>query len=196
MKNPPYSSEAQRKKSKKRWGDQLKRFWSNVDKRGPEECWPWLGHEANGGYGELYFDGSQQRAHRVSWQLHKGSIPEGLCVLHRCDYAPCCNPNHLFLGTRKENMDDMARKGRRRNVPAIGEANGSAKLSEADVRLIRRIYSRRECTQIELAKRFKVKQATISSVVLGKSWRHIIEPILARLSRALPNGAKFTAGRS
>ena len=88
------------------------RFWPKVDKRGPEECWPWLG-ASNGGYG-LISDGKGKhlRATRASILIHSGPFDKSLIVCHKCDNPPCVNPNHLFLGTFKDNMKDMHRKNR------------------------------------------------------------------------------------
>lgn len=87
-------------------------FWHLVDKRGPDDCWPWQG-SLYVGYGRIK-DGQRGRvgAHRVSWELHHGPIPDGLWVLHRCDNPPCVNPAHLFLGTPGDNVRDMHAKGR------------------------------------------------------------------------------------
>jgi hypothetical protein len=95
------------------------RFWSKVDKRGPDECWPFTGRtNGNGaypGYGWIRGPEANRRplaAHRISWELHNGPIPDGLFVLHKCDFPPCTNPAHLFLGTNRDNMRDAAAKGR------------------------------------------------------------------------------------
>lgn len=87
------------------------RFWEKVVK-GPG-CWSWTSSTSEkGGYGFLSDRGEKVYAHRLSWELHRGPIPVGLWVLHSCDNPPCCNPEHLFLGTRTDNMQDAARKGR------------------------------------------------------------------------------------
>lgn len=96
------------------------RFWPRVNKAGPihavlgTPCWLWTGAPDNRGYGRLSttLGGSVLKAHRLSWEIANGAIPEGLCVLHRCDNPPCVNPEHLFLGTRPDNARDMADKGR------------------------------------------------------------------------------------
>jgi hypothetical protein len=87
------------------------RFWRNVDKRGPDECWPWQSSTNQWGYGTASLAGRPKLAHRIAWELAYGAIPVGICVLHRCDTPGCCNPAHLWLGTRKDNMRDMLRKG-------------------------------------------------------------------------------------
>jgi hypothetical protein len=102
-----------------------KKFWSKINKRGPRHpslagfCWVWTGKlkkGSGGGYGILteMVDGKERcyRAHRVSWELHYGPIPDNLCVLHKCDNRACVRPTHLFLGTRGQNTEDMVAKGR------------------------------------------------------------------------------------
>ena len=82
-------------------------FWKFVDVKSENECWVWKGNRFSTGYGRCSFG----RAHRVAWELIHGVIPEGMFVLHSCDNKPCCNPKHLFLGTRKDNAQDAKRKG-------------------------------------------------------------------------------------
>src|ERR1051326_6204138 len=98
-----------------------KRFWARVNTNGPTvraelgPCWVWTGG-TDGNYGTLCLRGSSVKAHRLSWEIHFGAIPDGLWVLHRCDNPPCVNPAHLFLGTRSDNMLDAGQKGRIRTV--------------------------------------------------------------------------------
>lgn len=91
----------------------MDRFWSKVDKSG--DCWEWTACRTRAGYGQFKSDGRLHRAHRLAWALTNGPIPEGKHVLHRCDNPGCVNPDHLFLGSHQDNMDDMSNKGRRKN---------------------------------------------------------------------------------
>jgi hypothetical protein len=94
-----------------RWsGNPVDRFWEKVDKSG--DCWLWTGHRGCKGYGAAWAEGRHQAAHRVSWELAFGAIPDGLHVLHHCDNPPCVNPDHLWLGTNSDNQRDCVAKGR------------------------------------------------------------------------------------
>lgn len=89
------------------------RFWSKVEKNGPDECWPWLGAHDGRGYGQFYLNGRTRRATQVSWELaHKKSFPKGKMCCHTCDNPPCVNPRHLWPGTMSENIIDSFQKGR------------------------------------------------------------------------------------
>lgn len=94
----------------------MDRFWSKIDRASPNECWPWTRSKSVGGYGHWsYWEDGKCRsttAHRQAWTLINGPIPKGLQVLHKCDNPPCCNPNHLWLGTHADNMADKVAKGR------------------------------------------------------------------------------------
>ena len=110
------------------------RFWQKVDSTGGENaCWPWNGARDSCGYGGVSINYKNHGAHRISFVLSSGVIPRGLCILHRCDNPPCCNPAHLFTGTHYENTIDKIKKGRAVRQPRI-----IRKLSDEDVREIRR----------------------------------------------------------
>jgi len=151
-----------------------RRFWAKVDVRGPDECWLWTGSTIRSGYGMVNVKRKSKLAHRVSWELQNGPIPDGggwhgTCVLHRCDVRNCVNPAHLFLGTHRDNMLDMGAKGRGRQPR--GEATAGAKLTESDVLEIRRRYAGGGWTQTELGDEFGVTQANISLIVRAeRNW--------------------------
>ena len=152
-----------------------KQFWARVERQGPEDCWEWQGSRLPAGYGTFGSLGKTLYAHRVSWELHFGAVPQGLFVCHKCDNPPCCNPVHLFLGTQGDNLQDMKQKGRSQ----VGERHWNVKLSETQVLEIRNRYSRGQITQDELAKEFGVSQGTIWDIVGGNSWSHLpIQPYL------------------
>lgn len=137
-------------------------FW------GGERCHEWTGHLQPNGYGQFNIDRKARYAHRVSWELNRGAIPDGLYVLHRCDNRKCVNPNHLFLGTFHQNMADMMAKKRQ---PA-GMRNAHARLTDDSIRVIRSSSLK----QAELAAMFGVSQPTISEIRAGKIWR-LVEKI-------------------
>jgi hypothetical protein len=147
------------------------RFWKKVAKG--DGCWNWIGRRNALGYGFLKaLNGRRQvRAHRISWELHFGPIPDGLAVLHRCDNPPCVRPDHLFLGTQTDNMRDMWTKGRGRSdwTTHRGAGNGRAKLSEADVLAIRASTE----SGVALARQYGVTKCSISAVRLQRTWRHL-----------------------
>jgi hypothetical protein len=95
-------------KQRKKKAPLIQRFWEKIDKRGPDECWPWLGSRLKRcGHGRININGTVRLAHRVAYELQNGPIPPGLVVRHRCNFAPCCNPAHLELGTQADNMRDI-----------------------------------------------------------------------------------------
>lgn len=146
------------------------RFWPKVDtSSGPDLCWPWMGKSDPNGYG--YFEAEGYRgAHRVSYFLAYGAIPDGMFVCHRCDNPPCVNPGHLFLGTQADNMSDMWRKGR---GASPFHARPLAKLTEEDVREIRRVV-RSGVPQSEMAAKYGVSRPTISNLIARKTWAHVV----------------------
>lgn len=152
------------------------RFWSKVDRRDDDDCWEFTGANDAGGYGRFHIGlsrGSCMLAHRVSFGLTNGFLPEAVC--HRCDNPKCCNPNHLFAGTRAINNADMASKGRNR-VPRPsmrGEKHHQAKITDDEAATIRERYSSSEVTQRSLAREYGVSQRSIAKVVNGVSFRNV-----------------------
>jgi len=146
----------------------LTRFWAKVEKR-PAGCWLWTGSRDGCGYGTF----SVGRAHRVSWIIANGPIPQGMRVLHHCDVPPCVRPDHLFLGTPKANNIDFMIKGRRHyNWPMYGEKHPAVKLTEAQVLGIERRRKSGEKTQA-LANEFSVSIATVNYICAHRRWRHL-----------------------
>lgn len=153
----------------------LQRFMAKVD-LDPSGCWQWTGAPSDstptGAYGRMRIYGVQERAHRVSWLLHKGAIPDGLQVLHRCDNPKCVNPEHLFLGTNADNVADRVSKGRSGWQERKGEAHPMSKLRESDVRAIRERHSAGE-RQSVLAREFRVDRATVCEIISRRKWAHV-----------------------
>ncbi len=149
------------------------RFWGKVDKRGPDECWPWTGARTECDYGQIRDDGRTRKAHRVSWEIHNGAIPVGSHVLHHCDNPPCVNPAHLFLGTHQDNMRDMKTKGRAdRANKARGEDCARARLSESDVTELRKLFSERRTTRA-LSNQFNISMEQVRNIASRRHWRHV-----------------------
>lgn len=151
------------------------RFWSHVEKS--DGCWLWKGKvrkrtsAAVLNYGILSGSSKDEKdryAHRLSWELHFGPIPDKTQVLHVCDNPPCVRPDHLFLGTQTDNHNDMKLKGRSNR----GERNGFAKLTEDDVRSIRSWYKRGR-TQKHIASGFGITPSGVSLIIRRKTWRHV-----------------------
>ena len=132
----------------------------------PNLCVVWTGPRNNLGYGKVaQGDGTGRFVHRVAWARYHGPIPEDMCVLHRCDNPPCFNLDHLFLGTRRENLEDMTRKGRRSH----GEGHGTAKLTDAIMREI----LRSSASNMSFARRLGVSSSVIDDIKNRRTWRHV-----------------------
>ena len=129
-------------------------------------CWLWTGAKSRLGYGCLRVGGKYRSAHRHSWMIHRGSIPVGMCVLHKCDVRSCVNPDHLFIGTQLENVADRDAKGRMADTK--GTRNGRAKVNEDVVRRMRASGSLREAR--EIGAEFGMSRYSVYSVMSGRSW--------------------------
>ena len=152
----------------------VERFWRKVNIGKEDECWLWKVGKDKYGYGTFNVNYEIFLAHRIAYELTCGSIPDGLCVLHKCDNPPCCNPAHLFLGTRADNNKDKKEKGRApRSMGRKGEANSMAKLTIIEVKAIREEYAMKNVTQATLARKYDVYQGTIQKIVTRKHWKHI-----------------------
>lgn len=152
------------------------RYWSKVDRHTTAGgCWLWVGRRDSAGYGTIRWrqpDGrpTLKRATHLAWKVTYGEWPaRGTSLCHRCDNPPCVRVDHLFRGTNRTNTADRTEKGR----GAAGRRNGSARLSDDDVRAIRARYAAGDVTQTTLAAEFGVSQSLVSLIVLDKNWRHV-----------------------
>ncbi len=137
-------------------------------------CWLWAGSHISDGYGSVSIGGKPTRAHRAFYSHFVGPIPDGMFVCHKCDVRPCVNPDHLFLGTNQDNVDDRERKGRNK-LPPKGEQHNHAKLTESQVIEARFLWQSGR-SQNSLAKQFGVCAKTMREAVTGKSWKSLPHP--------------------
>lgn len=149
------------------------RFWSHVDKDGPipehrpelGPCWVWTISRNHYGYGKLSIGTGWVRAHRYSYELHFGAIPDNLEVCHKCDNPPCVRPGHLFIGTRQDNARDAAVKDRLQ----FGEHHWNAKLTASDVLTIRQRRVAGESLE-SIAKDYGIARQTVNKIELRRGW--------------------------
>lgn len=134
-------------------------------------CWLWLNSLTSSGYGKIYYEGKLWLAHRVSYLIYKGKIPKGNVVMHRCDNKLCVNPEHLLLGTHKDNTHDMMNKGRGN---LSGEFNSNNKLTKKDVLEIKDLLRCSLFNQGIVANFYNVTSGTISAINTGKIWKDMI----------------------
>lgn len=145
-------------------------FWSKVQIGCPEECWEWQGTITSLGYAVIKLNKKSIRANRFSWFINRGPIPWYADVLHHCDNPKCVNPNHLFLGTGKINMEDKITKGRHRC--GIGENQGHSIFTEDAVRDMRKLYED-GWTQRAIAKKHRCSAQTVWPIVHRINWKHV-----------------------
>lgn len=158
------------------WLPAENRFWAKVQKT--DTCWLWTGGLTSGGYGVIELRGTTRQSiatHRFSWELHFGSIPDGMQILHKCDVRSCVNPDHLFLGTQADNVHDCVTKGRNRaGISNMnGETNGNSKLTDEQAIAIRAEYATGQTSSIKLAAKYGVSKPTILRIIHRETWGHI-----------------------
>jgi hypothetical protein len=153
------------------------RFFAKIVKNS-DGCWYWIAHRDSGGYGNFRMNGRLEKAHRASWMIHSGEISKGIEVCHKCDNPPCVNPEHLFLGTPKENMQDCIAKKRFMSPARIaaqtrGSDRYNAKLNEDQVREVHAMFAR-GISKAKIARHFGVSYSCTNNILLGISWKHLI----------------------
>jgi len=149
------------------------KFWSFVDKKGEDDCWEWQGNILEQGYGRMYHHSTKEpKAHRLSYMINIGEIPEGALICHTCDNKSCVNPKHLYAGSNQDNMDDLCKAGTLK-----GEKNPASKLTIFEILRIRRTYDKGGKNTYELAKQYNVSQLLISKIIRGVAWKHIGGPL-------------------
>lgn len=145
------------------------RFERFVDKNPSlSGCHLWVGCLKSSGYGDFKLKGKTVRAHRASYIIYKGEIPVGMSILHSCDNPRCVNPDHLSMGSHKENMEDKVKKGRQQK----GEKVKTSKLVGADVIIIRALF--KDCPYAEVARRFGINQTSVMRILKGITWKHLL----------------------
>ena len=148
----------------------LESFWKKVKKT--NSCWEWTAVKTSKGYGHLPYArnwGFTTLAHRLSYLIHRGDIPEGLLICHTCDNPHCVNPEHLFLGTQVDNMQDCLSKGRVRYITHRGESNGRCKISREQALEIKHSLLPRK----ELMKKFGISRSMVGKIKSGSSWKEL-----------------------
>ena len=136
-------------------------FWFRIDIRSDQECWEWTGARSSNGYGNA----NMQVAHRVAYEKARGQIPPGLVVMHSCDNPPCCNPNHLSLGTTQENAIDMADKGR--------NSKSGVKFSPAEVREMRRLIAEGGMLKKDIAAAYQITKGSLWRIERGMRYARV-----------------------
>jgi hypothetical protein len=155
------------------------RFWSKVDRLGPDECWEWQRYRNPDGYGIFWHapSGSMVMAHRMAYALARGGLanikkPErgaaGVLVLHSCDNPPCVNPRHLSLGDNARNMQEAVERKRRRHLG--GAANPNARLTPTQVDAIRSSYTGKHGDAMRISREYGISSGHVSKILKGHSW--------------------------
>lgn len=136
-----------------------------------DTCWLWTGDLFGSGYGRLSIGGGKQiRAHRYIYEQKYGVIPEDMCALHKCDVRNCVNPDHLYIGDKKDNMQDCLSRGRHKYITLRGTDSPNSKTSKEDVEEIKRMWATGNYYQREIGEKFGISQVSVSRILLGYSY--------------------------
>lgn len=154
-------------------GKEVERFWAKVDKKSAPiknkrlgRCWLWIGAKDRNGYGVVRIGGKNYSAHRLSWEwANNQKIPDGMVLIHLCDEPSCVKPSHLTIGTQINNIEDRVKKNR----SARGQQNGKARLTEKDVKLIKKLRGR-GMTESSIAELLEVSRSAVANVLHHRSW--------------------------
>ncbi len=144
----------------------ISRFLSKFTKS--DECWEWQAGIDQDGYGKFWDGKNRISSHRYSWIFHFGNIPENLFVLHSCDNRKCVRPDHLFLGTNIQNMEDKIKKKRH----SFGESNGQSKLKSNQIIEILSNH-KNGISSKTMSNQFTVHKTSINNIIAGRTWKHI-----------------------
>lgn len=148
----------------------IKIFMSKIHKT--DTCWIWIYGKTGANYGHFLYKNKDMLSHRFSWMIYnKKQIPKGFQICHHCDNPPCCNPTHLFLGTPKQNYQDMVNKGRCVKVNGIN--HGRHKLTENQILEIRSKYISYKYSSIKLSKEYNISDDMILNIIHNKNWKFI-----------------------
>ena len=147
------------------------RFWSKVNVTANDDlCWEWQAYLNKNGYGAFGINGKSYLSNRVAFEYSNGYLDKDICVLHKCDNRKCCNPKHLFLGTRVDNNNDKVRKGRAQRL--FGDINPNSKVTEKDILPIKELINS-GLTYTEVGRRYNISKVQARNIYKGRSWRHL-----------------------
>lgn len=163
----------------------LEKIWAKIGVGQENDCWEWTLRKDPDGYGITHYKGAPWKTHRLIYTISHGPIPEDMWVLHKCDNPPCCNPNHLFLGTSQDNVADRHNKGRdargerggwKQHPESIlyGERSFLSKMTNDQVREMRRLYETGRYRKSDLARMFSLSKQAAGKIINGETWRHLL----------------------
>ncbi len=150
-------------------------FWTYITKLDEDKCWPWSGGLTASGYGKFWYNKKIWLSHRLVYYFTYGKIDDSMFVCHRCDNPMCCNPKHLFLGSAKDNTNDMINKGRQQDYSKVvrGSDNLMSKVTEQQVKEILFLHQEGKCKKKEIANKYGLTLSGLESIIYRRCWKHI-----------------------